>query len=212
MFVGGRRLAMSLAIAIDTRSELIARQWESEGRTVTFFGWDGGLQGCLAFGDTLRPHSFSMITALKKRGSEPHLISGDSRVTTETIARQLGVESLRSDVLPEQKSQVVRAWKKSGAVVAVLGDGINDAPALSEADLGIAMGSGTDIAMHASSVVLMDNDLRKIPEIFDLARRALALSARIFSGLSSSILSGFLWPSPACSAQFLLRPPCSSRV
>jgi len=210
MFVGGRRLAESLAITIDARSELIARHWESEGRTVTFFGWNGGLQGCLAFGDTLRRHALSMITALKKRGIEPHLISGDSRVTTETIARQVGVESFRSDVLPEQKSQVVRDLKKSGAVIAMLGDGINDAPALSEADLGIAMGSGTDIAMHASSVVLMDNDLRKIPEIFDLAQRALGIIhqnlfwAFFFNVVGISLaITGVLSPIFAAAAMIL---------
>jgi P-type Cu2+ transporter len=175
MFLGGRRLTEQMAIPIDSRSELVARRWECEGRTVTFFGWDGGLQGCLAFGDTPRSHAFAMIAELRNRGIEPHLISGDSRVTTEAVARQLGVESFRPDVMPEQKAEVVREWKKSGAVVAMLGDGINDAPALAEADLGIAMGSGTDIAMRASSVVLMDNDLRKIPEIFDLARKALRI-------------------------------------
>ncbi len=175
MFLGGRRLTEQMAIPIDARSELVARRWECEGRTVTFFGWDGGLQGCLAFGDTPRSHAFAMIAELRNRGIEPHLISGDSRVTTEAVARQLGVESFRPDVMPEQKAEVVREWKKSGAVVAMLGDGINDAPALAEADLGIAMGSGTDIAMRASSVVLMDNDLRKIPEIFDLARKALRI-------------------------------------
>jgi len=175
MFLGARRLTEQMAIPIDARSELVARRWESEGRTVTFFGWDGGLQGCLAFGDTPRSHAFAIIAELRNRGIEPHLISGDSRVTTEAVARQLGVESFRPDVMPEQKADVVREWKKSGAVVAMLGDGINDAPALAEADLGIAMGSGTDIAMRASSVVLMDNDLRKIPEIFDLARKALRI-------------------------------------
>ncbi len=175
LFLGGRRLTEQMAIPIDARSELVARRWECEGRTVTFFGWDGGLQGCLAFGDTPRSHAFAMIAELRNRGIEPHLISGDSRVTTEAVARQLGVESFRPDVMPEQKAEVVRNWKKGGAVVAMLGDGINDAPALAEADLGIAMGSGTDIAMRAASVVLIDNDLRKIPEIFDLARKALRI-------------------------------------
>jgi P-type E1-E2 ATPase len=175
LFLGGRRLAENMAISIDTRSELIARRWESEGRTVTFFGWDGALQGCLAFGDGPRRDAFSTVVELKERGIQPHLISGDSRVTTETIARRLGIESFRSDVLPELKAKVVSEWKKSGAVVAMVGDGIIDAPALAEADLGIAMGSGTDIAMRASSVVLMDNDLRKIPEVFDLAKKAMRI-------------------------------------
>lgn len=175
MFIGGRRLIENLAVTIDARSELIARRWESEGQTVTFFGWDGGLQGCLGFGDSLRPHAPAVIADLKRRGIEPHLISGDSRVTTEAIARQLGLTSIRSDVLPEQKAEAVRDWKTRAEIVAMIGDGINDAPALAEANLGIAMGSGMEIAMQASSVVLMDNDLRKIPELLDLSKRAIRI-------------------------------------
>jgi heavy metal translocating P-type ATPase len=175
MFIGGRRLIQNLAVSIDARSELIARRWESEGQTVTFFGWDGGLQGCLGFGDSVRSHADSVIADLKRRGIEPHFISGDSRVTTEAIARQLGLTSIRSDVLPEQKAEVVRDLKKRGEIVAMIGDGINDAPALAEANLGIVSGSGMEIAMQASSVVLMDNDLRKIPELLDLSKRAVRI-------------------------------------
>jgi len=175
IFLGGRPLAENLAIFIDARTELVARRWESEGRTVVFFGWDGALRGCLAFGDRPRSHARELVADLKRRGIAVHLVSGDSRATTEAIARQLGAESFRSEVLPAQKVEAIRDWKKGGCVVAMAGDGINDAPALAESDLGIAMGSGTDIAMRAASVVLMDNDLRKIPQIFDLARKAVRI-------------------------------------
>jgi len=175
IFVGGRRLTEHMAIFIDARTELVARRWESEGRTVVFFGWDGALQGCLAFGDRPRSHASELVVDLKRRGITPHLVSGDSRATTEAVARQLGAESFRSEVLPPQKAEVIREWKKKGAVVAMAGDGINDAPALAEADLGIAIGSGTDIAMRAASVVLMDNDLNKIPQIFDLAKKTMGI-------------------------------------
>jgi heavy metal translocating P-type ATPase len=175
IFMGRRKLAESMAIAIDTRSELLAREWESEGRTVTFFGWDGELKGCLAFGDRPRPHAAALIESLQRQKITPHMISGDSRATTETIAHQLKIEDFRSEVLPEDKVKFVRAWKRSGATVAMIGDGINDAPALAEADLGIAMGSGTDIAMRASSVVLMDCDLQKIPQILNLARKTMRI-------------------------------------
>jgi len=175
IFLGGRRLAENMAIFIDARTELVARRWESEGRTVVFFGWDGALQGCLAFGDRPRDHACGLVADLKNRGITPHLVSGDSRATTEAVARELRVESFRSEMLPPQKAEVVREWRRKGAVVAMAGDGINDAPALAEADLGIAMGSGTDIAMRAASVVLMDNDLRKIPQIFDLAKKTMRI-------------------------------------
>jgi heavy metal translocating P-type ATPase len=121
MFIGGRRLIEHMAILIDARSELIARQWESEGRTVIFFGWDGGLQGCLAFSDSLRGYASAMVAELKRRGIESHLVSGDSRCTTEAVARQLGTESFRSEVLPSQKVQVIREWQEGGAVVAMIG-------------------------------------------------------------------------------------------
>jgi heavy metal translocating P-type ATPase len=175
LFLGGRRLSDDMAIFIDARSELIARRWESEGRTVTFFGWDGALQGCLAFGDSLRNYAFAMVAELKRRGIEPHLVSGDSQGTTEALALQLGLESFRFDVLPSQKARIVREWRKSGAVVAMVGDGIHDAPALADADLSIALNSGAHIALSGSSVVLMDSDLSKIPELFDLLRKAMRI-------------------------------------
>jgi heavy metal translocating P-type ATPase len=173
MFIGGRRLIDQMAIFIDARSELIARQWESEGRTVIFFGWDGGLQGCLAFSDSLRGYAFAMVAELKRRGIEPHLVSGDSRCTTEAVARQLGTESFRSEVLPVQKAQVIREWQEGGGVVAMVGDGKNDALALAKADLGMSMGLSPDLASPLTSVVLMDSDLGKIPELFELARKSM---------------------------------------
>ena len=173
MFIGGRRLIDQMAIFIDARSELIARQWESEGRTVIFFGWDGGLQGCLAFSDSLRGYAFAMVAELKRRGIEPHLVSGDSRCTTEAVARQLGTESFRSEVLPSQKVQVIREWQEGGAIVAMIGDGKTDAMALAKADLGMSMGLSPDPASPLTSVVLMDSDLGKVPELFELARKSM---------------------------------------
>jgi heavy metal translocating P-type ATPase len=210
MFIGGRRLIRNLAIAIDARSELIARRWESEGQTVTFFGWDGGLQGCLGFGDTLRAHAAPVIEDLKRRGIELHLISGDSRVTTESIARRLGLTSIRSDVLPEQKAEAVRDWKKRGAIVAMVGDGINDALALAEANLGIAMASGMELSRQFSSVALMNSDLLKIPELLDLSERAIRINRQnlfwaFFFNIAGIILAitGLVGPMFAAGAMLL---------
>lgn len=175
MFVGARRLVENMAILIDARTELVARRWESEGRTVTFFGWDGALHGCLAFGDTMRRNASSLVADLKRRGITPQLVSGDSRGTTEAIARQLGAESYHSEVMPLEKAELIREWKRSGAVIAMVGDGVNDAAALAAADLGIAMGSGTDIAAKEASVVLLDSDLQRIPGVFDLADKTMTV-------------------------------------
>ena len=156
----------------DARTELVARRWESEGRTVTFFGWDGGLHGCLAFGDAPRRNASSLVADLKRRGIAVELVSGDSRATTEAIARQLGNEGYYAELLPVQKAELIRELKKNGALIAMVGDGVNDAPALAAADLGIAMGGGTDIAANEASVILLNGDLRKIPGIFDIAHKA----------------------------------------
>jgi heavy metal translocating P-type ATPase len=210
MFVGGRRLADNMAILIDARTELVARRWESEGRTVTFFGWDGGLKGCLAFGDAPRRNAASLVADLKRRGVTPQLVSGDSRATTEAVARQFGIESYYSEVLPAQKAELIREWKRRGAVVAMVGDGINDAPALAEADLGIAMGSGTDIATKEASAILLDSDLQKIPQIFDLARKTMNVVQQNFFwaffyntlGIALAV-SGIINPTAAEAAMLL---------
>ena len=210
MFIGGRRLIQNLAVTIDVRSELIARRWESQGQSVTFFGWDGGLQGCLGFGDTLRAHAAALIADLNTRGIALHLLSGDSRITTEAIARPLGLTSIHPGVLPQQKAEAVRDWKKRGEIVAMIGDGVNDAPALAEANIGIAMGSGMASAMPASSVVLTDNDLRKIPELLDLSKRTVRIVrqnlfwAFFFSTTGITLaVTGMVSPTVAAAAMLL---------
>lgn len=173
MFVGGRRLIEGLCIFVDARTELVARRWESEGRTVVFFGWDGNLRGCLAFGDKLRQHAAELIAGLKRRGVRAHLLSGDSNATTEAVARQLGAESCRSDLLPCDKADLIRNLRKRGAVVVMVGHAVDDAPALAAADVGIAIGSASDWHTGTSTVVLMDDDLTKISNVIDLAKRTM---------------------------------------
>jgi heavy metal translocating P-type ATPase len=175
VFVGNRRLTALLGIPVDDRSAERAAQWESEGKTIAFFGWDGCLQGVLAFGDKLRAEAVEVVGELRRRGCRVHLVSGDSLATTRWIASCLGVDSFQAEVLPEQKAEFVRQLQSRGAVVAMVGDGINDAPALAQADLGIAMGSGADIAMKAATVVLTTSSLGKIPDVFWLAARTLRI-------------------------------------
>jgi len=173
IFVGNRRLAAGLNIQVDDVLEARAAQWESEGKTITFFGWNGSVQGLLAFGDKLRDEAVEVVAELKRRGTRVLLVSGDSASTTRWISGCLGADSYQAEVLPEQKAEVVRRLQCEGATVAMVGDGINDAPALAQADLGIAMGSGTDIAMKAAAVVLMTGSLNTILEVFDLASRTI---------------------------------------
>lgn len=173
ILIGDRRLARQMGIAIPPDYENLANRWESEGNTVVFFGWDEELKGCLAFGDKPRAHARELLAELRRRGIRSYLLSGDSVATTTAISRQVGADDFHAQVLPSQKAAVVREFKIKNGVVAMVGDGINDAPALAEADLGIALGGGADIAMRAASVVLMDNDLRKIPQVLDLAKKTL---------------------------------------
>jgi P-type E1-E2 ATPase len=175
IFVGNRRLAEGLGISVDVFSTGRAAQFEAEGKTISFFGWDGRLQGLLAFGGELRADAVEVVAELRRRGSRVHLVSGDSLSTTRWIALCLGADSCQAEVLPEQKAAFVRQLQSGGAIVAMVGDGINDAPALAQADLGIAMDSGADIAMKAAAVVLMTSSLAKVLEVFSLAARTLRI-------------------------------------
>ncbi len=169
VFAGNRRMVEELSIQMDQAANQQAHQWEREGKTVSFMGWNGEVRAVASFGDNLRPEAVGLIVELKQHGLETRLISGDSRATTRWIASRLGVDSFEAEVLPEAKVDAIRRFQERGGVVAMVGDGINDAPALAQADLGIAMGSGTDIAMKAAAVVLINNSLRKILDVFDLA-------------------------------------------
>ena len=190
IFVGGRRLIEGLSIFVDARTELVARRWESEGRTVVFFGWDGNLRGCLAFGDKPRSHAAEMIADLKRRGIRAHLLSGDSNATTEAVARQLGAESCRSDLLPGDKADLIRNLRKRGAVVVMVGHTIEDAPALGAADTSIAVGSATDWRADTSSVILMDEDLTKISKVLDLAKTTMRAVRRNLLWAASCTAAG----------------------
>ena len=173
VFAGNRRLTKELSVWIDELLEIEARSLEAEGKTVAFFGWNGIARGLSVFGDRLKLEAIAITADLQRRGIEVRLVSGDSPATTRWAASCLGIDSWESEVLPEEKAEVVRKLQEKGAVVAMVGDGINDAPALAQADLGIAMGAGTDIAMQAAQVVLMNGSLSKIIEIVELSQKTM---------------------------------------
>ena len=210
IFVGNRRLAKELAVLIDESTENQAARWESEGKTVAFAGWDGEICALAAFGDRVKPEAFELVAELRRRGIETRLISGDAQATTHWVAASLGVDSCEAEVLPENKTEAVRRLQASGAIVAMVGDGINDATALAQADLGIAMGSGTDIAMKAAAVVLMGGSLHKILDVFDLSRKTIrVVRQNLFwaffyntAGITLAII-GVLNPIMAASAMLL---------
>jgi Cu+-exporting ATPase len=146
---------------------------EAQGRTVVAVAWDGRTQGLLAVADRVKKTSAEAISRLKELGLTPVLLTGDNERTAHAVAQAVGIERVLANVLPEEKVAEVRRLQQSGEVVAVIGDGVNDAPALAQADLGLAIGTGTDVAIEASDLTLVSGDLRAAVDAISLARRTL---------------------------------------
>jgi P-type Cu+ transporter len=166
--VGRRRL-------LDLPDELAKamREAESEGRTAVVVGWDGTARGVLVVADTVKPTSAEAVRRLRALGLTPIMLTGDNEAAARTIARQIGIDEVIAEVLPRDKVEAVKRLQADGRVVAMVGDGINDAPALAQADLGLAMGSGTDVAIEASDLTLVRDDLRAVPDAIRLSRKTL---------------------------------------
>ena len=170
--VGNRALLDREGIHIGTEIESQAEAWEREGLTVAFVTVDGDAAGLIALGDRLRPDAAPCVADLRSRGIPTVLLSGDAPETTARVAERLGAAEFRGAVSPTGKAEVIGELRARYGVVAMVGDGINDGPALAAANLGLAMGSGTDLAMQAAPVVLMQDSLSGIAETFDLAARS----------------------------------------
>jgi Cu+-exporting ATPase len=169
VFLGNRRLMKMRGVdvsALDRRAEALAR----DGKTVMFLALGSRLLGVIAAADVLKPEAPAAAAALRARGIDVVMLTGDQRVTAEAIARQAGITRVIAEVLPEAKALEVSRVRDGGRLVAMVGDGINDAPALAQADVGIAMGSGTDIAIEAADVTLMRGDLGGVVAAVDLSR------------------------------------------
>jgi len=153
-----------------------AKAWEAEGRTLSWLIEQGAqprVLGLFAFGDTLKPGALEAVEQLKAQHISSHLLTGDNRGSARVVAEALGIDDVHAEVLPADKAATVAELKKTG-VVAMVGDGINDAPALAAADIGIAMGGGTDVAMHAAGITLMRGDPRLVPAALEISRKTYA--------------------------------------
>jgi heavy metal translocating P-type ATPase len=173
--IGNRRLMNDFGVILNAELEATSAEWEVRGCTVAFVAAGGTAGGLMAFGDRIRTEARGLVAELQARGVRTILLSGDARSTTEWVASQIGADAFEAEVLPEQKQAFVEACRASGRVVAMVGDGVNDAPALAAADLGIALGSGADLAMKAAPVVLMTNSLSRVLQVFDLSRFTLRI-------------------------------------
>ncbi|RMQ68056.1 Copper-translocating P-type ATPase [Pseudomonas syringae pv. tomato] len=173
--LGNRRLLDESGLPMGDLAES-ARIWEADGRTLSWLieqAPEPKVIGMFAFGDTLKPGTDQAIRALNARGITSHLLTGDNRGSAQMVARALGIHDVHAEVLPADKADTVMRLK-SNHVVAMVGDGINDAPALAAADVGIAMGGGTDVAMHAAGITLMRGDPRLVPAALDISQRTYA--------------------------------------
>jgi len=170
------------------------------GKTPVFLVVDGVVQAVLAIADPLKTEAASMVSALHERGMQVAMITGDSRKTAEAIARQAGIRQVHAETLPDGKAAAVQRMQGKGGKVAFVGDGINDAPALAQAQVGIAMGSGTDIAIEAADVTLTRGDLSGVVTALDVARRTLSTIrgnlfwAFIYNILLIPVAAGIFYP------------------
>lgn len=170
--VGNEALAHSLNI--DLGQVLVTKNdWEEEGKTAMLAMVDNRLAGVIAVADIVKEHAREAIEELKEMGMEVYMLTGDQERTAQAIAHQVGIDNVIAEVLPEHKADMVQKLKDSGRVVAMVGDGINDAPALAIADVGLAIGTGTDVAMESASITLMRGDLTTIATAINLSRQTL---------------------------------------
>jgi cation-transporting ATPase V/Cu+-exporting ATPase len=151
--------------------EHLAERFEVDGKTAVFAGWSGATRGVIAVADTLRDGARAAIDDLRSMELSIVMITGDNARTADAIAEQLGIDRVLSEVLPQDKAGEVTRLQRSGETVAMVGDGINDAPALVQADLGIAMGTGTDVAIESSDLTLMGGDPGRVATAIALSRR-----------------------------------------
>jgi P-type Cu+ transporter len=173
VLVGTRKLMKENSVDILRHEERMVRL-EAEGKTAMLVAIDGELAGIIAVADTIKKNAKAAIQALKRLGIDVYMVTGDNERTAKAIAKQAGIDHVYAEVLPEDKANIVEKLQREGKRVAMVGDGINDAPALAKADIGMAIGTGTDVAIETADVTLVGGDLAHIPKAIELSRKTMA--------------------------------------
>ena len=207
ILVANRKLFADKGIDISGAEEKII-PFEKQGKTVVLVASEGRLIGIIAVADTAKDDASETVAWLKRRGKQVIMITGDNRGSAESIAHNLGIDRVLAEVLPQDKAAEIMSLQKEGHSVAMVGDGVNDAPALVQADVGIAIGSGTDIAIESGGIVLVRDDLRDVVRTLDLSCYTMRkikqnlLWAFLYNTIGIPIAAGILYPFTG----FLLNP------
>ena len=195
------------AYGVDLAQESKISELEAEGKTLMLLAIDGALAGGIALADTVRGEASSVVRELQRMGISAAMLTGDNQTAARAIAEQIGIQSVRAEVLPQGKAAEVTRFMKKGSVVAMVGDGINDAAALASSDIGIAIGTGTDVAIEASDITLLQADLRGVVASIKLSRKTMTTIrqnfgwALVYNAIGIPVAAfGFLRPEFAAAA------------
>lgn len=199
-WVGNKRLMESFGATIPPGAAYEINRWHEDGKSVIYYGWGAELLAALAISDRLKPTSSDAVEALKQMGIEVHLLTGDSLRAAEALASSLDIRQYKAEVLPSEKEVYIQTLQAEGKKVAMVGDGINDSQALARADVSVAMGKGTDIAMDVAMVTLITSDLMLLPDAIRLSKRTVRLIhqnlfwAFIYNLVGIPLAAGVLYP------------------
>lgn len=200
VLIGTQNFLQSQKVVIDTVLKSTALTWQEQAQSVAHVAINGKHAGVYGIADAVKDSSKEVIHILKKMHITPVMITGDNKATAEAIAKQIGIDQVRSEVLPADKEQIIRELRKEHGVVAMIGDGINDAPALAAADVGIAMSGGTDVAIESAGVTLLRSDISLVPTALDLSKKTMRnIQQNLFWAFAYNVLlipvaMGVLYP------------------
>lgn len=226
MLVGNRKLLTENGISIPTFAEDFVVELEESAKTGILVAYDSALIGVLGVADPLKREAAVVVEGLVKMGVKPVMVTGDNWRTAQAVAREVGIQDVRAEVMPAGKADAIRSFQKDGSIVAMVGDGINDSPALAAADIGMAIGAGTDIAIEAADYVLMKNNLEDVITAIDLSRKTFSrirlnyVFAMAYNVIAIPVAAGVLfpwlkiklppWAAGACMALSSVSVVCSS--